>query len=195
MSRETIEFVISGPIVGKDAEGKLGTKEQWLTAQAEWGAEPEAITFKFLRSPTPLERHRMDKLMHEYAGGLSEFLDMVHGINNAEKVILAQMETIVWPEGRPTADADDEMLAQVKLLDEQWKKHGGEAMDGWRILTGLRDRLAFLSLWTVMAVDPAEEWRTLADREIPEATFSMIWGAYNAAMSQVNAAKRPSSEP
>ena len=148
-----------------------------------------AVRFRLYASPTPVERERITRLAHDYAGGLREFLDLERGCEQARRATLRQVEVGVWPGGRPSAEGDA-YAEQNRILDAAWIACSTIEKDGYVAMRSMLDRLLFMATWAALIVDPPPGWATLADREgLDEGVLYAVWHAFLAATESSRAGK------
>lgn len=151
--------------------------------------EALAVRFRTYTSATMLERNRIEKLTHEYAGGLREFLDLSKGCEAARVAVLRQVERELWPMGRPPVEGE-EHDAQEEAFNAAWSGWDSIEKDGYASMRSMIDRVVFLATWTVLVVQPPDGWANLADRPgLDDGTFYAIWNAWLAATEETRAGK------
>lgn len=149
----------------------------------------KALRFRLHASPTPVERDRITRLAHEYAGGLREYLDLDNGCEGARRTVLAQVERGLWPKGRPAAEGEA-FGEQEEMIKRAWASCNTIEKDGYVTMRGMLDRVLFMATWTTLIVDAPSGWAVLADREgLDEATFYAIWNAWLEASEKTRAGK------
>lgn len=163
---------------------------EYLCADGTTGPDEEAaVRFRTYTSATMLERDRITRLTHDYAGGLREYLDLEKGCEQARLVVLRQVEAGLWPKGRPTAEGE-ELLAQNERIATAWATFESIEKDGYETMRSMLDRVIFLATWRVLVVSPPDGWGNLADRPgLDEGVFYAIWHAWIAATEASRAGK------
>ncbi len=163
---------------------------EYLYVDGTTGSDADkAVRFRSYTSATMLERQRIERYTHEYAGGLREFLDLQKGCEATRLAVVKQASDSLWPDGRPTA-AGEELAAQDKALEGAWAALESLEKDGYHTMRAMVDRVVFLATWRVLVVSPPAGWESLADRPgLDEAVFYTIWNAWLAATEAARAGK------
>lgn len=149
--------------------------------------ETRAATFRSYTSATMLERERITRLTHEYAGGLRDYLDLESGCEQARVAVLRQVERGLWPGGRPSVEGDA-LAEQTRMIEAAWLVHASLEKAGYESMRGMLDRLIFLATWRVLVFQGPEEWRNIADR--PGLDDGMFYAIWNAWLSATEATRR-----
>jgi len=197
MERELITFDVSIEVPADPEKPNGPKKKQWLKADGTFSSEKsEAFLFSLYRASTVAERIKLDMAMHDMCGGLSLFLDLKEGIDNAEQSMVDDIKADLWPEGPPdTADmSQKELTAMQKAIDDRFKGVTGRVKEGWRHMCDIRDRLAFLAGWKVLAVNIPNGWKSIGDVEISEEAFYAVWGTYMMKLGEADPGNASSSK-
>lgn len=185
--RPTVGFVV--PIELTGATGK--PERRWLAESGEVvESEKDAVRFTCFRSPTMRDRHRIDILVHELAGGLAAYLDLNDGAEKTRRAVVARLERQLWPSGRPKVEGDN-YIEQEQALNAAWATDESNEKRGYEEMRGMLDRLLFIATWGVVVVDAPAGWESLADRELSIPIFYALWSAYIAALAPGAAGKAP----
>jgi len=156
--------------------------------------EQQAQRFELYRSPTMAEKMRAEKLAHEIAGGLAEWIDLQTGLEKVRATLRGDIIKRVWPEGMPDAKTPEETRALEAKFMEAWAQDDSEERKLFQSLNGMNDRIDFMARWEVTLLPTMpRDWRELRNRYLDDDAFYALWFAYNEAAAGVTAGKEKPS--
>lgn len=176
----------------------IGTAEpqKYLAATPEYALtsmEDEAAVFELRTSFTPLQNLKIQRLEHEIAGGLSEYLDLQIGIERITTSIRNQVNKALWPGGLP----EDPSPEDAEEQQQQFGAHLATLDTGeTRALSELRDmmdRVAFLAAWPTAVITCPPGWETLHEKVMSPYVIGWMRNAYATAAAADIAGKLPPS--
>ena len=155
--------------------------------------EDEAALFVLRTSFTPLQNLKIQRLEHEIAGGLSEYLDLQIGIERITASIRNQINTALWPGGVPEDPTAEDALEMEQQFNERLR---GMDTGETRALSELRDmmdRVAFLAAWPTAVITCPPGWKTLHEKVMSPYVIGWMRNAYATAAAEDIAGKLPPS--
>jgi len=193
MAGDTVEVRVWLDVPTTDNDD--GRKRLWLNgAGAFLEDESAAMVLHFKRSPTVAEGLRINRLAHELAGGLAEYVGLERGAEAARLAVVAAVTAAEWPDGRPAAKGADE-VRQEAALASRWATWSSPDKSCWESMQAMLDRLRFMARWQVLIVDPPDGWAVVADRMMDESTVAAVWGCFLRAHEDHVRGKAKPSEP
>lgn len=137
---------------------------EWVPEVATTDAPEEAVRLRF-RAPTMRDTIKIEMALDDHTGGPAETQDLETAHSDLQALLLARYEVELWPDGRPTAETQEEQREQTAQLNARLFSDDSREVRAYRRISDMLHRAKVLAEMSALIEEPIS-WRTWGQREI-----------------------------
>jgi hypothetical protein len=143
----------------------MGDHVRWLQPDGSLGDEGTAMVFELMPFPTTEERSRIRRLTHEFAGGVTKWVETEQAVDVMRKRVQEGVEALGEDE-----QPSDTLATHSMVLSE---------------LVEVQGLVAFQAMWEVLWRGEDPSWSSLANMRLPAFVADAIRRAHDEALQGV----------